>query len=319
MIVACKHLRRAHHSRNQRSHAQVARQRLGSREQVGRAALVPRAAAGQQRAGEFEQATRDPGRRLRARVRLQCVLEMANGVFRAAQRRGQQSEVARGRAAEVDAAAAEDAKAVARQEQFVEPRRQRARLRAARRPRRRAPRALRPSTFRVSSVSSQSATRSRYPRARASRPASAMNRARLPCHIAAAPPDSGRVSTSSRTKRSTSAARSAPRPTSFQHHASWTLDAVMPFQLPADSAAASASLASRSASLEAALHERAHGVQPGDPGSIERLAEAIGETRRRQRSRRRSLPSVRARGGRRGASCDPGGPARAPPMLPRGR
>ena len=64
---------------------------------------------------------------------------------------------------------------------------------------------------------------------------------------------------------------------SFQHHASWTLDAVMPFQLAADSAAASASLASRSASLEAALHERAHGVQPGDPGSIERLAEAIGE------------------------------------------
>ena len=75
-----------------------------------------------------------------------------------------------------------------------------------------------------------------------------MNRARLPFHTAAAPPDSGRVSTSSCTKRSTSAARSAPRPTSFQHHASWTLDAVMPFQLPADSAAASASLASRSAS-----------------------------------------------------------------------
>ena len=64
---------------------------------------------------------------------------------------------------------------------------------------------------------------------------------------------------------------------SFQHHASWTLDAVMPFQLPADSAAASASLASRSASVEAALHERPHGVQPGDPGSIERLREAIGE------------------------------------------
>ena len=65
---------------------------------------------------------------------------------------------------------------------------------------------------------------------------------------------------------------------SFQHHASWTLDAVIPFQLPAASAAASASRAKSLRVVEAALHQRAHRLQPDDPGAVERLVQARGET-----------------------------------------
>ena len=248
--------------RGERSHPQVARQQLGTLQQVDGAELVSRAAAGQQRAGEFEQAARDPGRRLRARVRLQCVLEMSNGVIAlgpASQRAVRGSARPRPGSRRRGRRGCRGRRAAGAARRSAAPG---ARLRAARRPRRRAPRrcARRRS---ASARRRRSRRRGRGTRARArARPASAMNSARLPFHIAAAPPDSGRVSTSSCTKRSTSAARSAPRPMSFQHQASWTLDAVMPFQLAADSAAASASLASRSASSKRPCMSARMGCSP---------------------------------------------------------
>jgi hypothetical protein len=106
-------------------------------QQVFDAVLVVRAPASCQGAGEIEQAARDPRRRLRARIRLEPLLVMADGVIPLALRCGKESEVARGCASEVDATATEDAEAVARQEQLVEAQCQPGRKRAATTPSRR--------------------------------------------------------------------------------------------------------------------------------------------------------------------------------------
>ena len=186
-----------------------------------------------------------------------------------------------------------------------------ARPRAARRPRRRAPRRCARRHF-ASARRRRSRRRGRDTGARASsRPASAMNRARLPFHTAAAPPDSGRVSTSS------------------LHEA---LDLGGPLGAVSDVLPAPPELDPRRRDpvpvacrlgrgqcvpgeplgvVEAALHERSHREQSGHPGSIERLAQPLGEVRAGGDLVVDRPPSARARGGRRDASCGPGGPARA--------
>ena len=64
-----------------RSHPELTRRWLGTPQQVDGAALVPRAGADQQPAGEFELAACDPRLCLRARIRLECILKMSDGVF----------------------------------------------------------------------------------------------------------------------------------------------------------------------------------------------------------------------------------------------
>jgi hypothetical protein len=83
---------RAHRLRRDRSHPQPTCERLGALQQVDRPLFVSGSAASQQRAGEVEQAARDPRRCLCATVGKQRVLVMSDRHAAAAERNGRPCE-----------------------------------------------------------------------------------------------------------------------------------------------------------------------------------------------------------------------------------